>query len=34
MCRADDWTAEVNQQELVVASQDENRDWVVKTKAA
>jgi len=28
------WTAEVNQQELIVASQDENHDWVVRTKAA
>jgi len=28
------WTAEMNREERIVASQDENRNWVVKTKAA
>ncbi|MDQ2924639.1 MAG: hypothetical protein M3R43_03660 [Acidobacteriota bacterium] len=28
------WTAKVNREERVVASQDEDRRWVVRTKAA
>ncbi|MEO7028094.1 MAG: hypothetical protein ABI147_01665 [Acidobacteriaceae bacterium] len=28
------WTARVNHEERIVASQDEDRRWVVRTKAA
>jgi transcriptional regulator with XRE-family HTH domain len=28
------WTAELNHEERIVASQDENQRWVVRTKAA
>lgn len=28
------WTAELDHAERIIASQDENHNWIVKTKAA